>query len=99
MAQRAEEGGAGGWGEGRGGGGGGACLGAAPPLSAPPSPRPLPPGRPPSPPPSPSPSQKGKTALGLAKKKNHTEIVKLLENMEVVLVFDGVKQGCACLLL
>ena len=88
MAQRAEEGGVGGLGERRGGGGGLRRRRAASPRCPAPvlSPRG---GRLHLHPP-PSPSQKGKTALGLAKKDNHKE---------VVLIFDGGKQGCACLLL
>jgi len=88
MAQRAEEGGVGGFGARGGAGvvGGGALLtGAAPLLRAAHHP-PSPPrgGRlhlRPSPPP---PSQDGDTALDIAKKKKHTEIIKLLENAPAI---------------
>ena len=71
-------------GSGRGGGAGvgkGACAGAAPPLRAAQS-LPSPPGAVASTSalPPPSPSQGGETALDYAKKNNHTEVVRLLQN-------------------
>ena len=88
MAQRAEEGGVGGFGARGGAGvvGGGALLtGAAPPLRAAQPPPLSPPGAAAStsslPP---SPSQDGDTALDDAKKRSHTEVVKLLENAPAI---------------